>query len=96
MSWEVMQTKTGPCACGAGTETCTLEMEDWNRTRSATENPLRFLLHLHRAYFPASARRSAWQQSSSFSCTFPLLSSATDNDYVPWEAVPRFPIVLRI
>jgi hypothetical protein len=32
-----MQTKTGPCACGAGTETYTLEMDDWNRTRSATE-----------------------------------------------------------
>jgi len=37
MSWEVMQTKTGPCACGAGTETYVLEMDDWNRTRSATQ-----------------------------------------------------------
>lgn len=37
MSWEVMQTTTGPCACGAGTQTYTLEMDDWNRTRSATE-----------------------------------------------------------
>ena len=37
MSWEVMQTETGLCACGAGTETYTLEMDDWNRTRSATE-----------------------------------------------------------
>jgi hypothetical protein len=37
MSWEVMQTTTGPCACGAGTETYTLEIDDWNRTRSATE-----------------------------------------------------------
>lgn len=37
MSWEVMQTTSGPCACGAGTETYTLEMDDWNRTRSATE-----------------------------------------------------------
>lgn len=37
MSWEVMQTTTGPCACGAGTETYTVEMDDWSRTRSATE-----------------------------------------------------------
>lgn len=37
MSWAVMQTQTGPCACGVGTETYTLEMDDWNRTRSATE-----------------------------------------------------------
>jgi hypothetical protein len=36
MSWEVTQTKTGPCPCGGGTETYTLEMDDWNRTRSAT------------------------------------------------------------
>lgn len=37
MSWEVMQTTIGPCACGAGTETYTLEIDDWNRTRNATE-----------------------------------------------------------
>jgi hypothetical protein len=37
MSWEVMQTRTGPCDCGAGTETYTLEVDDWNRTRNSTE-----------------------------------------------------------
>jgi hypothetical protein len=37
MSWEVMQTRTSTCDCGAGTETYTFELDDWNRTRSSTE-----------------------------------------------------------
>lgn len=37
MSWEIMSTETRPCQCGAGTETFTFEMDDWNRTRSSTE-----------------------------------------------------------
>ena len=36
MSWEIMSTETRPCDCGAGTETFTFEMDDWNRTRSST------------------------------------------------------------
>jgi hypothetical protein len=44
MSWEVMQTRTGPCGCGAGTETCTLEVDDWNRTRNSTEIHCRLAL----------------------------------------------------
>ena len=37
MSWEVTRRETHPCDCGAGTETFTVEMDDWNRTRSSTE-----------------------------------------------------------
>lgn len=37
MSWKIMSSETHPCDCGAGTETVTFEMDDWNRTRSSTE-----------------------------------------------------------
>lgn len=37
MSWEIMSSETHPCECGAGTETFTFEMDDWNRTRNSTE-----------------------------------------------------------
>lgn len=37
MSWEIMSTETRPCECGAGTETFSFEMDDWNRTRSSTD-----------------------------------------------------------
>jgi hypothetical protein len=37
MSWEIMRAETSPCECGAGTETSTFEMDDWNRTRSSAE-----------------------------------------------------------
>jgi hypothetical protein len=34
---EVMQTRTDPCDWCAGTETYTVEVDDWNRTRNSTE-----------------------------------------------------------
>lgn len=37
MSWEVMRSDTEACACGKGTVTRIMEMDDWNRTRSSTE-----------------------------------------------------------
>ena len=39
MSWEIMRTETGPCERGAGPETHTFEMNDWNRTRSLICSP---------------------------------------------------------
>jgi|SRR5215831_10863702 len=37
MSWEVMKSETTKCHCGKGIMTYTMEMDDWNRTRSSTE-----------------------------------------------------------
>jgi hypothetical protein len=37
MSWEIVKSETEPCQCGAGTVTYTMEMDDWNRTRSHSE-----------------------------------------------------------
>lgn len=37
MSWEIMRSETTECHCGKGTMTHTMEMDDWNRTRSSTE-----------------------------------------------------------
>lgn len=37
MSWEVMRSDTEACACGKGTVTHIMEMDDWNRTRSSIE-----------------------------------------------------------
>jgi hypothetical protein len=35
MSWEIMSVETHPCECGTGTETFTLEIDDWNRMRTS-------------------------------------------------------------
>ena len=37
MSWEVMKSETTKCHCGKGTMNYIMEMDYWNRVRSATE-----------------------------------------------------------
>jgi hypothetical protein len=41
---EVMQTRTDPCDWCAGTETYTVEVDDWNRTRNSTEITIQLAL----------------------------------------------------
>jgi hypothetical protein len=37
MSCQITRSESGPCDCGAGTQTFTVEMDDWNRIRNSTE-----------------------------------------------------------
>jgi hypothetical protein len=37
MSWDVIKSETTECACGKGTATFVVEMDDWNRVRNHTD-----------------------------------------------------------